>query len=164
MSTTSSSNVVDGEIEAAFAAGAMPPEWRRLLLASGLNGNDVNVIAASIANTHLIILRTTWSSTQKMAFIALGVMGVLFLCLVVVVVFRETMGLMVTLLAVGVFYVGAGEPRRLGRSRELFSDTICFLLFDSHSWFRVDLRQTTKNSRCNDSESDAACGSTSYKF
>ncbi|EEC85006.1 hypothetical protein OsI_32295 [Oryza sativa Indica Group] len=105
MSTTSSSNVVDGEIEAAFAAGAMPPEWRRLLLASGLNGNDVNVIAASIANTHLIILRTTWSSTQKMAFIALGVMGVLFLCLVVVVVFRETMGLMVTLLAVGVFYV-----------------------------------------------------------
>lgn len=105
MSTTSSSNVVDGEIEAAFAAGEMPPEWRRRLMASGLNGNDVDVIAASIANTHLIILRTTCSSTENMAFIALGVMGGLFLCLVAVVVFRETTGLMVTLLAVGVFYV-----------------------------------------------------------
>uniref|UniRef100_A0A0E0M476 Uncharacterized protein n=1 Tax=Oryza punctata TaxID=4537 RepID=A0A0E0M476_ORYPU len=36
-----SRNNIDVEIDAAFAAGAMPPEWRPRLLASGMNSSDL---------------------------------------------------------------------------------------------------------------------------
>uniref|UniRef100_A0A0D9XGE4 Uncharacterized protein n=1 Tax=Leersia perrieri TaxID=77586 RepID=A0A0D9XGE4_9ORYZ len=69
----------DEEIEAAFVAGAMPPEWQPRLMASGLKENDVKLIAAAIAQTHTATAsqrrRLNWSR-------ALGFLAGLFIVFV----------------------------------------------------------------------------------
>uniref|UniRef100_A0A0E0EU41 Uncharacterized protein n=1 Tax=Oryza meridionalis TaxID=40149 RepID=A0A0E0EU41_9ORYZ len=71
---SSSSNIFEDEIEAAFAAGAMPPEWRRRLVACK--------IAADIAaGTTRPGSEFVWSK-GAMAFAAFDVVvGALLLCL-----------------------------------------------------------------------------------
>ncbi|KAF0910663.1 hypothetical protein E2562_004657 [Oryza meyeriana var. granulata] len=54
----SRNNMEEDGIEAAFMAGAMPPEWRPRLRASGLDDGDVNTIAEAIAKTHPIMRST----------------------------------------------------------------------------------------------------------
>uniref|UniRef100_A0A0E0M3Q9 Uncharacterized protein n=1 Tax=Oryza punctata TaxID=4537 RepID=A0A0E0M3Q9_ORYPU len=71
-----SRNIKD-EIEAAFAAGAMLPDWRRRLLASGMDEGGVDKVAADIAETHPT-LEFVWSK-EAMAFDF--VLGGLLLCL-----------------------------------------------------------------------------------
>uniref|UniRef100_A0A0E0M3V1 Transmembrane protein n=1 Tax=Oryza punctata TaxID=4537 RepID=A0A0E0M3V1_ORYPU len=78
--SSSSSNVND-EIDAAFAAGAMPPEWRpRLLASQRLDEADVDTIAADIAEIHSI-LQFVGSTKQSIAPVVFWFLfGVLFLC------------------------------------------------------------------------------------
>uniref|UniRef100_A0A0E0QUC5 Transmembrane protein n=1 Tax=Oryza rufipogon TaxID=4529 RepID=A0A0E0QUC5_ORYRU len=79
-SITMSSSIKD-EIDAAFAAGAMPPEWRPRLLASPrLGERDVDRIAASIAEIHWN-LQLDGSTQLSVACVAFWfVVGVLVLC------------------------------------------------------------------------------------
>uniref|UniRef100_A0A0E0QU69 Uncharacterized protein n=1 Tax=Oryza rufipogon TaxID=4529 RepID=A0A0E0QU69_ORYRU len=82
----SSSNIFeDDEIEAAFAAGAMPPEWRRRLVASGqLDERGVDKIAADIAAAGTTSRPSSGFAWSKgaMAFAAFDVVvGALLLCL-----------------------------------------------------------------------------------
>uniref|UniRef100_A0A0E0M484 Uncharacterized protein n=1 Tax=Oryza punctata TaxID=4537 RepID=A0A0E0M484_ORYPU len=96
---------IDAEINAAFAAGAMPPEWRPRLLASGMNDNDVRVTAAAIADTHRI-LQDTWWSNQNVVFEAVGVLGSLFI-FAFAIVFHKTKGLMLTFFIWGLLPLAA---------------------------------------------------------
>uniref|UniRef100_A0A0E0LZN9 Uncharacterized protein n=1 Tax=Oryza punctata TaxID=4537 RepID=A0A0E0LZN9_ORYPU len=100
-----SRNNIDAEIDAAFAAGAMPPEWRPRLLASGMNNNDVNVTATAIADTHRI-LQDTWWSNENVVFEAAGVLGTLFI-FASAIIFRKTTGLTLTLFIWGLLPLAA---------------------------------------------------------
>ncbi|BAT09131.1 Os09g0534300 [Oryza sativa Japonica Group] len=87
-SGSGTSNIKD-EIDAAFAAGAMPPEWRpRLLASQRLGEGDVDRIAAAIAEVHATY-QYVGSTKGNIGYVAfLFVLGVLFLC-VAGLFFRE---------------------------------------------------------------------------
>uniref|UniRef100_A0A0D9XGE5 Uncharacterized protein n=1 Tax=Leersia perrieri TaxID=77586 RepID=A0A0D9XGE5_9ORYZ len=86
-SNSSISRHIDDEIEAAFAAGKMPPDWKPRLLASGLSKGNVSAIVTKIDKVHEILHRPRHKvaiSVAAMVFFFLagasaGVVGLVFL-------------------------------------------------------------------------------------
>uniref|UniRef100_A0A0D9XGE6 Uncharacterized protein n=1 Tax=Leersia perrieri TaxID=77586 RepID=A0A0D9XGE6_9ORYZ len=71
-SSSSRSRHIDDEIEAAFVAGEMPPEWKPRLLTSGLTEDNISAIAMKIAKINSPASPTVVISLAAMAFFFLA--------------------------------------------------------------------------------------------